>query len=149
MGTGKRKFRGHKKYKLPKKLLIPVKQETIKEKETQFDQEFSISENERIRYTYVRNSKDKITNIVCVSYDIQISEEWITIIYYDSEHGPLHRHATFSFENRNYDLPTVDQVKKKGTPEHWLTWAINDIKNRRVYYKKLFLRRSNIRIDKI
>ena len=128
--------------------MIPVKQEGIKEKVIQFDHEFPLSEIERIKYVYTRNSMDKITNIICVSYDMQISDEWVTIIYYDSEHGSLHRHETISFENRD-DLATEDQVKKKGTPEIWLTWAIRDILIRQNYYKTLFIKRSKMRIDKI
>lgn len=148
MSSGKRKFRGHKKYKLPKKLVVPVKQAKTKEIEIQFDHEFPLADTERLKYVYVRNLRGIIINIICVAYDMQINNEWITIIYYDSEHGSLHRHETISFENRD-DLVTEDKVKKKGTAEDWLTWAINDIIRKYTYYRKHFLKRSKINIDNI
>lgn len=129
--------------RLPKWLIIPIKSNKSKSQDIQFGNEFQLSETEKIRYIYTKNEKNRVSNIICVSYDVYIQNEWVTIVYSDSEHGPLHRHETISFENRS-DLVVDDQVKKKGTPEDWLTWTINDIKARRNYYKKQFLKRSNV-----
>lgn len=143
-----KKFRSHKKkLNIPKKVILPVKQNELSERDgLTINHEFPLSEIERIKYIYTYDNNQRITNIVCASYDIYINEEWVTIIFYDSEHGFLHRHETISFENRN-DMVTEEQVKKKGQRKDWLTWAIKDIQKRSIYYKKLFLKRSNIDID--
>lgn len=137
-----RKFRRRRRSKTLK-VIIPIKQSVIKkEADIQFDHEYPLSETERTRYTYTRNKQNKITNIVCVSYDLYIKDEWVTVIYYDSEHGSLHRHETISLKDRN-EVVTEENVKKKGSKETWLTWAIKDIQTRYLYYRKLFLTRSN------
>lgn len=146
----KQKFRRKKQnFKIPRGVILPVKQNKIvKENDQQIDHDFALSETERIRYIYTRNFKNKITNIVSVTYDIFIKNEWVTVIYYDSEHGFLHRHETISFQNRS-DIATEENVKKKGDREIWLTWAIKDILQKSIYYKKLFLKRSNLNIDNL
>ncbi len=138
------KFRRNKQnFKIPKGIILPVKRHMmVKEKDQQVDHDFALSETERIRYIYTRNSRNKITNIVSVTYDIFINSEWVTVIYYDCEHGYLHRHETISIQNRD-DVATEENVKKKGAKEDWLTWCIKDIMKRHVYYKSLFLKRSN------
>lgn len=145
-----RKFRRNKQnFKIPRGIILPVRRhKIIKENDQQIDHDFALSETERIRYIYTRNSKNKITNIISVTYDIFINNEWVTAIYYDSEHGYLHRHETISFQDRN-DVVTEENVKKKGTKEDWLTWSIKDIMKRHNYYKILFLKRSNFDIDKL
>lgn len=143
-------FRGHnKRLRLPKDFIVPVKQDKLIEKTGQLTRHgFPLSENERITYVYSRNKRNRVTNIISVIYDLFIEGEWVTVIYYDSEHGSLHRHETISFQDRR-DIVTEENVKKKGTKERWLTWAIKDIQKRSNYYKKLFLKRSNINIDKL
>lgn len=146
----KQKFRRkNQNFKIPRGVIVPVKQnKVVKENDQQIDHDFALSETEGIRYIYTRNSQNKITNIISVTYDIFINSEWVTVIYYDSEHGFLHRHETISFDNRN-DIATEENVKKKGDRETWLTWAIKDILHKSIYYKKLFLKRSNLDIDKL
>lgn len=146
----KQKFRRKKQnFKIPRGVIFPVKQNKIvKENDQQIDHDFALSETERIRYIYTRDSKNKITSIISVTYDIFINSEWVTVIYYDSEHGFLHRHETISFQDRN-DIATEENVKKKGDREIWLTWAIKDILQKSIYYKKLFLKRSNLNIDNL
>ncbi len=143
------KFRRNKQnFKIPRGIILPVKQNKIvKENYQQVNHDFALSETEGIRYIYTRNSRNKITNIISVTYDIFINSEWITVIYYDSKHGHLHRHETISFQNRN-DVVTEENVKRKGTKEDWLTWSIKDIMKRHNYYKILFSKRSNFDIDK-
>ncbi len=146
----KKKFgRQRKKIKLPSNLILsPNRKMAFKDKDQQVDHEFTLSEIERIRYTYTRNILNRITTIICVSYDLNINNEWVTIIYYDSEHGFLHRHETISMENRN-DIVTEESIKKKGNVEVWLTWAIKDILKSHVYYRNLFLKRSSFNIDNL
>lgn len=146
----KQKFRSKKQdFKIPRGVILPVKQNKIvKKNDQQIDHDFALSETERIRYIYTRNFRNKITNIVSVTYDIFIKNEWVTVIYYDSEHGFLHRHETISFQNRN-DVAIEENVKKKGTKEDWLTWSIKDTVKRHNYYKTLFLKRSNLNIDNL
>lgn len=146
----RRKFRRHqKRIRLPKNIIFPVKREKLtKESDKLINHNFSLSETERIRYVYSLNKQNRITNIVSVVYDLLIKEEWVTVIYYDSEHGSLHRHETISFEDRS-DIVTEENVKKKGTKKMLLTWAIKDIQTRYIYYKKLFLKRSNLNIDNL
>src|SRR3990167_49079 len=144
------KFRRHKKrFRLPRDFILPVKQsKLIEETDKLTRHSFPLSDNERITYVYSRNKRNKITEIISVIYDLFIQGEWVTVIYYDSAHGSLHRHETISFEDRR-DITTEENVKKKGTRERWLTLAIKDIQKRSSYYKKLFLKRSNTRIDKL
>lgn len=143
-----KKFRSHKKrLNIPRSIILPVKRNKLPERDGLIiEHEFPLSEIERVKYIYTHDDNQRIINIICVSYDIYINEEWVTIIFYDSEHGFLHRHETISFENRN-DIVTEERVKKKGQKKDWLTWAITDIQKRSIYYKKLFLKRSNIDID--
>ena len=145
-----KKFRSHiKKLAIPRDIILPAKQNKVPENhDLRIDHEFSLSETERVKYIYTHDDNQKITNIVCVSYDIYINKEWITIIFYDSEHGFLHRHETISLENRN-DVITEEQVKKRGQKKDWLTWAIKDIKKRYIYYKKLFFKKCNTKFQLI
>lgn len=145
-----KKFRGHKKrFRLLRSFIFPVKQTKLIEKADKLTKHnFSLSDNERITYVYSRNKRNRITEITSVIYGLFIQGEWITVIYYDSAHGSLHRHETISFEDRR-DITTKENVKKKGTRERWLTWAIKDIQKRNKYYKKLFLKRSNITLNKL
>lgn len=145
-----KKFRGHKKrFRLQEAFILPVQQSKLIHKTDKLTKHnFSLSDNERIIYVYSRNKRNRITEIISVIYDLFIQGGWITVIYYDSAHGSLHRHETISFEDRR-DITTEENVKKKGTRERWLTWAIKDIQKRNRYYKKLFLKRSNININKL
>lgn len=110
-------------------------------------QEIFLTHEDRITYLYKRNSNKEITEVTNVSYEIFIDDEWITIVRYDSSHGELHCHRRVSLEDPQ-DTPTTLGVKKKGSHNNWLTWAINDIKERFEDYKRGFLKRSKI-IDKI
>lgn len=146
----KSKFRKRNNYsRIPKGIILPIKSDKkISLNERQFEHEFLLTETERIRYVYTKNDSDKISNIVCVSYDIYILREWVTIIYYDSEHGPLHRHERISFQDKN-DVVTEENIKKDGTREDWLTWSIKDIHENNRSYKNLFLKRSNLNVDSL
>lgn len=104
--------------------------------------EFNLSEVDKITYTKAINN-NKIVEVVNVSYEIRINDEWITVRRYDSEHGYLHCHMRISLQNPS-EIIVPDQIIKKGTPHDWLTWAINDILKRFPVYRKGFLKRSGL-----
>ena len=111
----------------------------IKNEET-----FPLTEVDGLTKIYKTNRDGEIYEITCVSLEIKINNEWITIIYYDSFHnGLLHKHVTVSMADRS-DSPTTDGVRKKGTQRKLLTWAIKDITANYFYYKRNFFRRSKI-----
>lgn len=113
---------------------------------------YQISENNWLTYIYNQDSYGNIIEVVCVSLEIKINNKWKTIIYYDSSHaGVLHRHTINSLET---DTDVVDylSVRKKGNQKRLLSWAIRDIKNKYIFYKKKFIIRCirsgiNIVID--
>lgn len=145
----KRKFRTHKKFpKLEQVKNIPVKQnkEIRHKKVSKIYSEINLTDEDMIIYTFETDEEGSATKIVDVSYQTFINNEWVTILRYDSEHGFLHRHMRISLYSQAEILST-DGVKKKGTPHNWLTWAIEDTKNRYLDYERGFLRRSKV-VDK-
>lgn len=108
-------------------------------------QEIPLSDSDRITYVFkyqrYNRKKIEIIEVVTVSYEIYYENSWMTIIYYDSTHGFLHRHIRISVRNTG-DTVTDEGVKHKGDHARWLKWAINDLQNRFVYYRKEFLKRS-------
>lgn len=104
--------------------------------------EIPLSENNRITYVYSDDLKTNKTEIVCVSLEIRILNEWFTILYYDNHHeGMLHRHNKISYDNEA-NIVDNEGVRKKGDWKKLLNWAIEDIKNNYIYYKKKFLYRN-------
>lgn len=112
--------------------------------DSKFLKEISLTSSDKITYSYKRDKNRTIVEVTNVSYEIKIKENWITIVRYDSSHGYLHRHMLISILNQS-DTPTTFGVRKKGTHDIWLTWAINDIKKRFEEYKKGFLKRSELK----
>jgi len=103
--------------------------------------DYLISENNRITYIYRTNIQGIIVEIICVSLEIRIQKDWKTIIYYDSYHdGALHRHTYSSIVNDS-DVADYLGVRKKGGQKRLLRWAIDDIKNNYLHYKKQFVKR--------
>jgi len=104
-------------------------------------------------YIYKTKLSSIITEIICVSLEVKVNKEWITIIFYDSSHqGRLHRHTKI-FINNDLDVVDYQGVKQKGNQKALLTWAINDLKNNYLFYKKKFIKRNkdllkNINIEK-
>ena len=144
----KKKIRNHRRLiitpieltKISQKLKFRKIRETlIKNEET-----FPLTEVDKLTKIYKVDKHGKIYEITCVSLEIRINKEWITIVYYDSFHdGSLHKHVTVSMADRS-DSPTTDGVRKKGTQRKLLTWAIKDITTNYFYYKRNFFRRSKI-----
>jgi hypothetical protein len=103
-----------------------------------------LTTTDRLTYIYVIDTKtNKTIEVVNVSYEIKIEEDWITIIRFDSAHGYLHKHSRISLAVRQ-ETTTSDSVKQKGDPKRWLTWAIHDIQNNFYEYRRLFFKRSKV-----
>jgi hypothetical protein len=103
-----------------------------------------LTTTERLIYIYIIDTNtNKTIEVVNVSYEIKIEEDWITIIRFDSAHGYLHRHSRVSLDDEK-ETTTRDSVKRKGDPKRWLTWAIQDIQKNFIEYRRLFFKRSKI-----
>ena len=99
---------------------------------------------DRLIYIYVIDTKtNKTIEVINVSYEIKIEEDWETIIRFDSSHGYLHKHSRVSLADKK-ETTTRDSVKQKGDPKRWLTWAIHDIQNNFFEYRRLFFKRSKV-----
>jgi len=136
----KRKLLKKKNNKYAKKILKTSEEFKISK------QEHIITENNRItcihKYKKVNRGKVEIFEIICVSLEIRIKNKWKTIIYYDSSHdGNLHRHTKIAYPDES-DITDQNNVKRKGTQEKLLEWAIKDIKNNFIVYRKNYLKRS-------
>lgn len=144
----KKKIRKHRRLTIPLIALVKISQE-LKSRENREaliknEETFPLTEVDRLTKIYKVNKDGEISEITCVSLEIRINNEWITIVYYDNFHsGLLHKHITVSMIDRS-DSPTTDGVRKKGTQRKLLTWAIKDIATDYFYYKRNFFRRSKI-----
>lgn len=103
--------------------------------------EIVLTEADKITHIRRVDSKRTILEVVNVSYETKIDDEWMTIVRYDSTHGFLHRHLRISFDSSEEIINTVG-VKKKGTVRVWYTWAIKDILSKYLDYKNGFIKRS-------
>ncbi|OGG24416.1 hypothetical protein A3A79_04500 [Candidatus Gottesmanbacteria bacterium RIFCSPLOWO2_01_FULL_43_11b] len=98
--------------------------------------------DERVTYVYKVNVEDDsdVVEITCVSYDLLLENEWITVVYYDSHHGGiLHRHEDHNLV-KNTEIVSSERIKKKGTQKQLLTWVIHDLTHSYLSYKNRFLR---------
>jgi hypothetical protein len=127
-----------------KRKISTKKRPLLIKKEKVLQREILLTEKDRINYIYKRDSLGKVIEVTNVSYDINIRDEWVTIVRYDSSHGILHVHRKISFTDPR-DTPSTLGVKRKGDHTKWLTWAISDIKSKFEDYKRGFLKRSNLR----
>ncbi|MBI2039987.1 hypothetical protein HYT18_02860 [Candidatus Microgenomates bacterium] len=105
--------------------------------------EIILTETDRITHIRRVDSKRTILEVVNVSYETKVDEEWMTIVRYDSTHGFLHRHLRISLDDSREIINTTG-VKKKGTVHVWYTWAIHDLLLRHQDYKKGFMKRSKV-----
>ena len=106
--------------------------------------QFALSQNNRLTYVYDYSSKRKSMEIVCVSLEIKIKDDWITIIRYDNHHdGILHRHTIIAYNNKA-NIVDYSGTKRKGSFNKLLSWAIQDIKSNYLVYKRKFLKRNRV-----
>lgn len=144
----KKKIRKHSGLIIPPAALVKISQKLKSQKAREAliknEETFPLTEVDRLTKIYKVNKDGEIFEITCVSLEIKINEEWVTIVYYDNFHsGLLHKHITVSMADRS-DSPTTAGVRKKGTQRKLLTWAIKDITTDYFYYKRNFFRRSKI-----
>lgn len=134
-------FKDRKKKKLLKGNKYSVKGQN--QKNLICHREFTLSQNNRLTYTYKVSKNKEIIEVTSVSLEIRINDHWETIIHYDSfHHGNLHRHTKVAV-GVDQDIIDSNNVKKRGTQKDLLEWSINDLKNHYVYYKKSFLKRNS------
>jgi hypothetical protein len=140
---GKR-FRKHRKKIYYNSTAIPIKpNKQIKYyPPTCITKEIIITEEDKIIYVYEIDHKRHCTKVVNVSYQTFIDGKWISIIRFDSEHGKMHCHKKPSLYKEEFT--TTVGVIQRGNPHKWLTWAIEDTKDRYLDYKRSFLKRSKI-----
>jgi hypothetical protein len=132
MGSKKKKYAHKVAKKKEESFLVTKKSDQL------------LTTTDRLTYIYVIDiNTNKTIEVINVSYEIKIDEDWITIIRFDSAHGYLHRHSRISLAVRQ-ETTTRDSVKRKGDPKRWLTWAIQDIQNNFFEYRRLFFKRSKI-----
>jgi len=102
-----------------------------------------ITETDRVIYVYEKTGGN-ISKIVDVSYETSIDWSWYTVIRYDSEHGQMHRHDYILDYNKPF--VTTLGVRKRGTPDKWLTWAIEDVENNYIRYRTSFLKNNKTKL---
>ncbi|MEK7502585.1 MAG: hypothetical protein AAB609_03590 [Patescibacteria group bacterium] len=108
--------------------------------------EFNITPTDRVINTYMIDSK-KLREITSISYECLINGEWVTIVYYDNDKSHsdrLHVHFKISYQNQEYEAPQSKNVRQKGTARRLNTWAVEDLKNNYIIYKRKFFKRSNL-----
>ena len=145
----KRKIKQHKGLQISKEELKKIAEKTKKDAEKikliKSEGSFPLTEVDRLTRVFKLNNLNEIVEITCISLEIKIKDEWITIVYYDSFHeAKLHKHVTISLEDKS-DSPTTENVKKNGTQKDLLTWAIKDIIRNYFHYKREFSKRSKIK----
>ncbi len=106
--------------------------------------QFNLSENNRLTYIYDYSVKRLCMEIVCVSLEIKIKNDWVTILRYDNHHdGVLHRHTLIAYSN-TADIVDYNGTKRKGNFTKLLNWAIGDIQSNFMIYKRKFLNRNHL-----
>lgn len=102
---------------------------------------YHLSENNRITRVYRKLPSGEITTIICVSLDCLLNNKWRTILYYDNVHGYLHKHERLSL-NDSSETISSQSVKKKGSQNELMKWAIKNISINYIFYKRKFLKNS-------
>lgn len=121
-----------------------IKEDNLGKASSTVKKDFYLSDTDRITYCYEHLSKSgQVVKVVNVSYEVNIQEEWITVVRFDSDHGYLHRHTRISLNNR---ATIVDQngLVIRGTAKHWLSWSIRHLTKGYDIYKKKFLKISKL-----
>ncbi len=121
----------------------PKKEEPLVKKQ----HELNITPTDRVVNTYKIDSKKIKREVTSVSYECLINDEWVTIVYYDndeSHNDRLHVHFKVSYQNQEYETPKSENVRQKGTVRRLNTWAVEDLKNNYIIYRRKFFKRSNL-----
>lgn len=127
-----------KKYKLKKKTIEVTKIIT-------HHHPLTASDRVTYSYSYKKDRNNTILEVVNVSYEVEIDDEWITILRFDSTHGKMHCHMRISLQNPEEVVVPGGWIARKGTPKNWLSWAMKDIRKKYLNYRKGFFKRSGIK----
>lgn len=138
---GKKFNRKRRKSKPEKIFNIPVAREIKKAKTFQRSAPIILTPEDQIIYIYECDENNKTIEVVNVSYQILLDSDWVSIIRFDSEHGYLHRHRRISVMNA-IEVVSTAGVVKKGSPRHWLTWAVEHLKKNYLDYRNNFLKKA-------
>ena len=106
-----------------------------------------LTPTDRVVNTYMIDSRKIKREITSVSCECLIKGEWVTIVYYDndeSHNDRLHVHFKVSYKNQEYETPQSKNVRQKGTVRRLNTWAVEDLKDNYIIYKRKFFKRSNL-----
>ena len=109
--------------------------------------ELYMTPTDRAVNTYMVDAKGVKREITSVSYECLIKGRWVTIVYYDNDESHddrLHAHFKISIQNPEYEVPQSKNVRQKGTVRRLNTWAVEDLKNNYLTYKRKFLKRSSL-----
>ncbi len=142
----KRKFRHHNiSRRLINELNSLAKEYSDKEvKPSKIESdEIVLTETDKITHIRRVDNERTILEVVNVSYETKVDEEWMTIVRYDSTHGFLHRHLRISLDDPKEIINTIG-VKKKGSVHVWYTWAIKDLLLKYKDYKRGLMKRSKV-----
>lgn len=138
-----KKYRKHRKRIKPESFFsIPVKPEVKKRKTVEKKARIALTEEDQIVYIYEKDENKNISEVVNVSYQVLVNDEWVTIVRFDSEHGYLHCHRRISVKNESEIVFTANYIPRKGTPHRWLTWATQHLKKNYLIYKNNFLEKK-------
>ena len=105
----------------------------------------SLEDRISVCYRYnIHNHVRTITDIVNVSYDLERSGKWITIIHYDSIHvkGFIHVHLLENFTEKNYIEFFLDKTSSLSSLGKWLTQLQKHLRENYDIYKNDALYRS-------
>lgn len=136
-----RKIRKHKKK------IVLLKQPMVKE--TLHVQKGSIflnkAQSDRISYSVLRNTHNKLRTIQNISYEINIEGSWEWIVRYDDHagSGTLHKHTRISLDS-DKDVRSGEGIKRYKDKDYELTWVCKDIKRNYLFFRRKFLRNMGI-----
>ncbi len=123
----------------------------LREEPVKSEAEIYLGESDKIVYVNKKLKTKKMVEITTVAYSSLIKGEWITLVYYDNDPSHevnLHVHITDNFADRS-DAATTAGVRQRGTVHRLHTWAVENLKDNWIYYKRAFLRRSKLRMSDI
>lgn len=121
-----------------------MKHKKLEETDMRRLKQFNLSENNRLTYIYDYSNKRLCMEIVCVSLEIKIKDDWVTILRYDNHHdGILHRHTLIAYSD-TANIVDYNGTKRKGNFTKLLNWAKKDIQNNYLIYKHKFLKRNRL-----
>mgnify|MGYP001600306590 CR=1 FL=1 len=136
-----KKFR--KRSKFPPFFKRPKIKEALHSKEGNIP--LNIAQEDRISFSVLRNSKQKLRKIENISYEINIEGNWEWIVRYDDHGGTglLHRHIRISLKDES-NVESTAGIKKYKNKDYELTWICNDIKRNYLIFRKKFLKNHGL-----